>query len=412
MDIRKPWLGGLMIGVLILSLLPAMILAQPSAPRVDDANSPSVHSEAPEAFPWQPSQPVYSYNPSCSSHGGGDLAVDTTGNQTIAWTDQRNGGSAIYLAQRPDGGTWGANEQVAAIPGNAQALKIDVNGAGRIYAVWYGGISGGDLYFAWRAANGAWSASQRINTVAGAVENDRFRAAVDPIGNLSVVWTDRRNGNLDVYFARRQAGGVWGANERVNDDLGEEDQRYPDLAVNDGGNSYVVWDSGAAYFAFRSAAGVWNANENLSGGPVGNPEIAADPAGNAYVLFSFTDSSVNLPPIVVSRFRPAGGSWSWSGEVGSYCGDFPSIVMDAAGNAYAQIFQWECYDPGIPGSFRLYYRSPGGTSWTSNVVDALWHEPDGGPTCRQPLPGSYTIWRVLYLLSRRDRNVEPKRTGQ
>jgi hypothetical protein len=376
MDIRTSWLRGGLVGVLILSMLPALSLAQPPAPQRVDTPSPVGAPGAPDAFPWQPNEEVHRFNPACVAQGSGDLAVDDAGNQTIVWTDYRNGAGAIYLAQRPDGGSWGANERVTAIPGSAQGLQIGVDAAGRVFAVWYDGASGGDLLFAWRAANGSWSASQHINAIGGAVDSTSgFMAAVDPAGNLSVVWTDRRNGNRDVYFARRQAGGAWSANERVNDDPGAQDQTFPDLAVDDAGNSYVVWSDDrnpayccAAYFAFRSAAGVWSANEDLSGTDVAPPDIAADPAGNAYVLYTLTDDSVHMPPVVVSKFRPAGGGWSWSDNVGNYCGYTPSvandaIVMDAAGNAYAQIYQEVCYHPELPGSFQLYYRPPGGT-WT------------------------------------------------
>ncbi|HIC90387.1 MAG TPA: hypothetical protein EYP04_13430, partial [Anaerolineae bacterium] len=64
---------------------------------------------------------------------------------------------------------------------------------------------------------------------------------MDADGNAYAVWGDRRNGNDDIYFAYRPAGGDWGTNVKVNDDAGSAWQRTPSIAVDADGNAYAVW---------------------------------------------------------------------------------------------------------------------------------------------------------------------------
>ncbi len=82
---------------------------------------------------------------------------------------------------------------------------------------------------------------------------------MDSSGNAYAAWYDYRNGDFDIYFSYRSLGGSWGANLKVNDDPGTEDQRSPAIAVDASGNAYAAWGDrrngdSDIYFSFY---GLW-----------------------------------------------------------------------------------------------------------------------------------------------------------
>ena len=117
-------------------------------------------------------------------------------------------------------------------------------------------------------SDSAWNPSVKVN------DNDdpSFRwegsIAVDASGNSYAIWTDERNGDADIYFSYRPAGGSWGTNVRVNDDTGTASQWCPSIAVEPSGNAYSVWtdnrDGNSIHFSYRPAGGSWGPNVEVA----------------------------------------------------------------------------------------------------------------------------------------------------
>ncbi len=72
---------------------------------------------------------------------------------------------------------------------------------------------------------------------------------------ISIAWETKKNGNLDICFANStDGGGSFSANQRVNDDLGTAPQAGVDLTMDSNGYVYLVWSdwrngNGDIYFA-------------------------------------------------------------------------------------------------------------------------------------------------------------------
>jgi len=297
---------------------------------------------------------------STSEQQGPSLAVDTTGNIYTVWDDDRGGGvghSDIYFAKSTDGGTsFGPNVRVDDT-GTSDSWQSDtsvtVDATGNIYVVWYDRRNGNwDMYFA-KSTNGGASFGPNVrvdNSGTSTSEQRHPSIAVDPNGNIYVVWYDKRNGNWDIYFAKSTNGGVsFGPNVRV-DDTGASTsvQVYASVCTDANGRIYVVWIDNRngnwdIYFARSTDGGVsFESNVQVDDGRAyiqsqNIPSVAADPAGNIYVVWHAsltgnwdiyfarsTDGGVSFGPNV--RVDDTGASTSVQ--------SFASIATDINGNIY------------------------------------------------------------------------------
>ena len=308
-----------------------------------------------------------------------------------AWT------AAWELSVGQPVGNWHADEIVydsTELCGAHRASQIAVDGAGNAYAIWQDcrNISANDwdIYFAYRPTGGSWGANVRVNDDIGSARQDRPAIAVDAAGNAYAVWIDDRNGNGAVYFAYRPAGGNWGTNVQVSD-VGSAEE--PDIAVDAAGNAYAVWTSGDIYFAYRPAGGSWGGNvrvnDDSGSAEQSAPAIAVDATGNAYAVW--VDQRNDAYDIYFS-YRPSGGSWGanvWVNDAGSSVRETPDIAVDATGNAYAV---WG----DLPQRSVYFAYRPAGGSWEGDVrvndVTVLARF----PTIAVDNSGSaYTVWQDL-----------------
>jgi len=282
-------------------------------------------------------------------------------------------GSVGYLS------SWGANVRV--YEDSSATMQwypaIAVDSAGNAYAVWQdyrNGISNPDIYFSYRPAGGNWGASVRVNDDVSNRAQSYPAIAVDAAGNAYAVWQDYRDGDDNIYFSYRPAGGQWQPNIKVNDDAGTASQWAPAIAIDAAGNAYAVWDDKRGgtvvnvYASYRPAGGHWQPNVKVNDGSAAwqqcMPAIAADRWGNAYAVWQDSRSGTNNPDIYFS-YRPAGGNWQPNVKISDDPGitrqEFPAIVVDNNGTAYAV---WQDYRNG---NYDIYFSyRPAGGMWQAN----------------------------------------------
>ena len=371
---------------------------------------------------WQDYRPAYygiyfAYRPVCGSWGASvrvddesrhkawpSIAVDSSGNAYAVWQDYRNGNDDIYFSYRPAGGEWAPNVRVNDDAGTAgqRDPAVAVNGSGDAYAIWADSRNGpySDIYFAYRPAGGAWGGNVKVNDDLGRGRQSRPSIAVDPNGNAYAVWGDSRGvSHGDIYFAYRRAGGSWGANVRVNDDGEPMGLLVPDIAVDASGNAYAVWRSwnSDVFFAHRPAGGDWGANVKVNDDGmviyIPWPSIAVDPNGNAFAVWQ---DSRNGDMDIYFSYRPAGGAWGANGRVNDDSGTasqpYAEVAVDASGNAYAV---W--YDR-RSGNSDIYFSSLG--SQVFAVGDLVWRDANEDGLQDSSEPGMQGVTVDLYATKR------------
>jgi hypothetical protein len=309
------------------------------------------------------------------------IAVDPNGNAYAVWEDRRSGtGYDVYFSYRPAGGSWSANVRVDDDgPGGDQGqASIAVDPSGNAYAVWTDFRSGvdRDIYFSYRPAGGPWGGNVKVNDDVGTANQFWPSIAVDPSGNAFAVWYDFRSGtSSDIYFSYRPAGGSWGPNVRVDDDTTGSNQFHPSIAVDPSGNAYVVWHDWRAgtnqdiYFSYRPAGGSWGPNvrvdDDTTGSDQRSPSIAVDPSGNAFAVWFDLRSGTSSD--IYFSYRPAGGSWRPSVRVDDDITGRDQVSPSIAVDPCGNTFAvWDDFRSGTYWDAYSCYR-PAGGSWGPNV---------------------------------------------
>jgi PKD domain len=163
--------------------------------------------------------------------------------------------------------------------------------------------------------------------------------AVDPKGDVVVVWVQAKQSSWTVQAVDRPAGGTWGAPHALSAPANHV--ASPQVAIV-GSNVVAVWERYDGRNLIAQTAdrdpktGAWRAPTSLSlpGRDAQAPRIAVDARGDAIVVWA----SVGLSGWTIeSAYRPAGRSWQRAialepPQAGTAA---PDVVLDSAGNAVA-----------------------------------------------------------------------------
>jgi hypothetical protein len=178
--------------------------------------------------------------------------------------------------------------------------------------------------------------------------------AVDPKGNVVVVWAQAKQSSWTVQAVDRPAGGSWSAPQALS--VPANHVASPQVVIS-GSNVLAVWErydgrNLIAQVADRNPkTGAWNPATSLSlpGRDAQAPRIAVDERGDAMAVWASVSASGWT---IQSAFRPAGGSWQptvavESPELGTAA---PDVVLDRSGHAV------------------VVWASTSGSGWTVNAA--------------------------------------------
>ncbi len=198
-----------------------------------------------------------------ASVGGSTIAVDRAGTVVVSWRQ----GQATFLARRPPGGPWGAQE--TAPPLGPTAPRIDVGPSGDLLALATGGPQ---AIVSAQRPGGAWEAPSALPAV-----RELIAVRPDGFGNLTALGADLVPGTPPgsgfehrVVTAHRPAGGAWSPFQRVSEPGGWG--ASPDMAVSPAGAAAVRWSTVTA-----NAIGISAAVRRSPGAAFGPPETLVAP---------------------------------------------------------------------------------------------------------------------------------------
>jgi hypothetical protein len=222
------------------------------------------------------------------------------------------------------------------------------------------------LFFSAQGAPAGWTTAKRLTWTSGVSSNPAI--AVDPSGNLHVVWDDDTPGYGDIYYKRSTDGGTsWTPSQRLTWNSGTS--QTPVIAADPSGHLHVIWSDNTGgipnLFYRRSTDGgvSWTASQRLTWLSSSSlvPAIAADLSGNLHVVW-FCAAAGNWE-IYYKKSTDGGTSWTpsqrltWNSGVSFY----PVISVDSLHNPYVAWFD------DTSGNFEICFRmsSDGGTTWRS-----------------------------------------------
>jgi hypothetical protein len=166
---------------------------------------------------------------------------------------------------------------------------------------------------------------------------------VDDAGNAFAVWQHHDGGRFNIIANRYIEGLDWSAPVLLEtDDLG--DATLPRIAMNASGTAFAVWQQSdatrtnilACRFDPAPGARHWETAtliETDDRGDAVRPEIAVDPAGNAYAAWQQSDGLRRN--VLAARFA-SGTSWTAPEFVDtedSHDAGLPSVAVDGHGTA-------------------------------------------------------------------------------
>lgn len=126
------------------------------------------------------------------------ICSDPDGNLYIAYMDYPSPYQVSVLDNV--GGSWNTPVQISNCPTSLYYLSICCDTSGTVWVAWED-RSGQtyEIYYATRPPGGSWSAPQEFTSNDGIVSRYPNLTA-DPHGNVHITWTDRRDGNYEIYY--------------------------------------------------------------------------------------------------------------------------------------------------------------------------------------------------------------------
>ncbi len=268
-----------------------------------------------------------------------DVALDQAGNALVIWQGSDGADIIVQVRSKPAGGTWGVVIPLSEAGEDAFGAEVAVNARGDAVAAWQRFEGADTIAQAATMPAGAEWGSRTSLSVAGA---DAYvsGAAVDPAGNVVVLWWRSNGTHQVIQAASKPAGGAWLAPTTLS--LAGQTAYGPDLAFDQAGNAIAVWqrENDGTNFTIQSAGkpagGAWTAPVDLSlpGQDASGANIALSPTGDAVAVWTIDGGTTSFPQ---GASKPAGGAWgppvdlSAPGAVSYASG----VAIDAAGNAAA-----------------------------------------------------------------------------
>jgi hypothetical protein len=315
------------------------------------------------------------------------IAVDSSGNFTISWQDDRNGNLDIYLQRYDLSGTpLGPNIKVNDDTGSRwqEFPALSANGCGDLVLTWNDTREAGWDIYAQRYDSSGIPLDSNFKVNRTGFSWHWFPAiALDDSGNFVIVWNDDRNGNNndDIYAQRYDSQGIpSGVNFKVNDDTGFVYQLYSSVTPDGSGGFIITWtdlrngdpDIYAQRYNFAGTPLGQNFRVNDDDSSVyvyqGMSAIASDALGN--FIITWVDDRNGNDDIYAQRYTLAGAligsNFQVNDDTGKSGQGNPAIAIEASGNA---VITWNDSRNGNYDVYAQRFNSSGSKIGTNSLVN-------------------------------------------
>ena len=295
----------------------------------------------PFALDWQ--SPVNVPVSPSSDSSSPQLALDIHGNATVAWTSL-SASFVLQASSRPYGGNWQFAPDTLSFSNPASgSQRIAVDPFGNVTLVWENVEGAGSIIQSFtKSYGGSWQSPIDLFSLVGSTFAVSPQVAVDVQGNATAVWTSITATDVNTEASTKPFGGAW---QSVVSELSQQTASLlisnPQICVDVNGNATAVWqfDDGSHTTIQASSkpfGGAWQASPNTlspSGYDAINPQVAVDPQGNLTAVWELNNGSNS----VIQASTKLNG-WGWGLPTTLITGQDshnPQIVIDAYGNATA-----------------------------------------------------------------------------
>jgi hypothetical protein len=294
------------------------------------------------------------------------LGADAAGDQFAVWQYEHNSEWVVQAAAHFVGESWSAPVDLSASAAREPNPALAVNSTGEALIAW--SQQAGSNYVI-QAVHGnpsnSWTSPQTLSS--SATNSYEPAVGIDAMGGTFAAWRQYLGSNYGEAVSVEEGAG-WTSPEVLSDPL--ETNEAPTLAVNPAGDAVVAWERSAAVEASnRPAGGSWSAATSVqtNGNGIADVQLAIDDAGETIAVWeNAAPGGFSHWVVETARMEPD-GSWALAEGLTSTA-DFsrdPSVAMTAGGEARAA---WE-FGAGGPGATKIATEtSSAPATWSSPTI--------------------------------------------
>ncbi|MBK6772361.1 MAG: T9SS type A sorting domain-containing protein [Ignavibacteria bacterium] len=247
--------------------------------------------------------PASSWNPSVTVSGS---VVH------VVWQDDRNGNTEIYYKRSIDeGGNWEADTRLTNNASSSVSPSVTVSGPA-VHVVWFDNRDGNEEIYYKRSLDfgGSWGTDIRLTNNSAISRNPSVTAS----GSAAhVVWEDNREGNWEIYYKGSIDEGVnWDPDTRLTNNTANS--WYPSVSSS-GSDVHIVWSDDRdgnleIYYKGSINKGVnWDADTRLTNNSAASRTPSVTVSGQAVHVVWDDRRGGASGEIYYKRSTDAGVSW-------------------------------------------------------------------------------------------------------